>query len=141
MSWLNNIPFHICTTISLSIHPSMDLYIASNILAVVNSASTNKGVHISFPNSVFVFLELIPRSTITLGFINLSHYFGVGVSTVIISPLIFIIPFLLLTLGFDFFLISLDCSVCCLFEDILLIFLISLFLVIELYEFFIYVWY
>ena len=119
----------------------MDLYIASNILAVVNSASTNKGVHISFPNSVFVFLELIPRSTITLGFINLSHYFGVGVSTVIISPLIFIIPFLLLTLGFVFFLISLDCSVCCLFEDILLIFLISLFLVIELYEFFIYVWY
>ena len=100
----------------------MDLYIASNILAVVNSASTNKGVHISFPNSVFVFLELIPRSTITLGFINLSHYFGVGVSTVIISPLIFIIPFLLLTLGFVFFLISLDCSVCCLFEDILLIF-------------------
>ena len=93
--------------ISLSIHPSMDLYIASNILTVVNSAAMKKGVHISFPVSDFVFLELTPKSTITLGFINLSYCFGVRVSITIISPLI-IIPFLLLTLGFvcsfpDFF--------------------------------------
>ena len=42
--WPSNIPLYICTTTSLSIYLSMDIWVAS-VLSVVNSASVSIGVH------------------------------------------------------------------------------------------------
>ena len=45
--WLSNIPLYICTTSSLSIHFDRHLgYFC--VLALVNSAAMNIGVHLSF---------------------------------------------------------------------------------------------
>ena len=42
--WPSNIPLYICTTTSLSIYLSMDIWVAS-VLSVVTSASVSIGVH------------------------------------------------------------------------------------------------
>ena len=57
---LSNIPLCICTT---SIHSSVDGHLGcSHVLAVVNSAAVNSGVHISF--RIMVFSKYMPRSGI-----------------------------------------------------------------------------
>jgi len=43
--WLSNIPLYICATSSLSINGSLGCFY---VLAIVNSAAVNEGVHISF---------------------------------------------------------------------------------------------
>ena len=49
----------------LFIHSSVDGHLGCfHILAVVNSAAVNIGVHVSFQISVFIFFEYIPRSEI-----------------------------------------------------------------------------
>ena len=51
-------------TTSLSIHLSMGTYIASfHILAVVNGAVMNMGVHVSFPIS---FLQIMPPKCVLI---------------------------------------------------------------------------
>ena len=51
--WLSSIPFYVCTTASLSIHLLMDIYIGCfHVLAIVNSAAVNIGVHVSFSTLV-----------------------------------------------------------------------------------------
>ena len=59
--WLSNIPLYICAASSLSIPLSLDLR-CFHILAVVNSAAMNIGVHASF--GIMVFSRYIPRSRI-----------------------------------------------------------------------------
>ena len=54
--WLNNIPLFMYTASSLSINLLIDIWVAS-ILAMINNASVNTGVHISFQISVFVFSD------------------------------------------------------------------------------------
>ena len=44
---LSNIPLYICTTSSLPIHPSVDIEVFY-VLAVVNNAAMNIGVHVFF---------------------------------------------------------------------------------------------
>ena len=58
--WLNNIPLCIDTTTSLSIYLWMD--ICFHILAVVNSAAMNNGLHVSL--SILVSSAYMPRSGI-----------------------------------------------------------------------------
>ena len=58
---LSNIPLCICIT-SLSNHLSMDIWVVSIVLAVVNSAAMNIGLHVSF--QVSVFSRYMPRSGI-----------------------------------------------------------------------------
>ena len=60
--WLNNnIPLCIYTTTSLSIHLSMDLG-CFHVLAIVNSAGLNNGIHVSL--SILVSSGYMPRSGI-----------------------------------------------------------------------------
>ena len=55
--WLSNIPLCIWTTTSLSIHLG-----CVHVLAIVNSAAMNNGIHVSF--SVLVSSGYMPRSRI-----------------------------------------------------------------------------
>ena len=64
--WLSSIPLYICTTSSLSIHLSMD--ICFHVLAIVNSAAMNKGVHVSF--RITVLSGYMPRSGIAESYGN-----------------------------------------------------------------------
>ena len=49
--WLSNIPLYICATTSLSVHLLMDIKVAClHVLAIVNSAAMNNGIHVSFSN-------------------------------------------------------------------------------------------
>ena len=50
--WLSDIPVYICTA-SLSIHLSINNLGCLYVLAIVNSAAMNIGVHISFQTMVF----------------------------------------------------------------------------------------
>ena len=63
--WVSNITLCICTTSSLSNHLLMDIY----VLAIVNSAAMNNGVHVSFSRcGTCVFLVssgYMPRSGIS----------------------------------------------------------------------------
>ena len=45
---LSNIPLCICITTSLSIHLLMDIYGCFHVLATVNSAAMNNGLHVFF---------------------------------------------------------------------------------------------
>ena len=57
--FMANIPLCVCiyTTSPLSIHLLISTEVASNILAIVNNAAMNIGVHMSFLISVFVFFR------------------------------------------------------------------------------------
>ena len=59
---LSNIPLCICITISLSIHLLMDIYGGFHVLATVNSAAMNNGIHVSF--LILVFSGYMPSSGI-----------------------------------------------------------------------------
>ena len=59
--WLSNIPLNICTTASFSIHLTGHLG-CFHVLAIVNSAAMNTGVHVSF--SVMVPSGYMPSSGI-----------------------------------------------------------------------------
>ena len=59
--WLSNIPLYICITSSLSIHLSMT-FRCLHVLAIVNSAAMNIGVHVSF--RIMVFSGYMPSSGI-----------------------------------------------------------------------------
>ena len=60
--WLSNISFCIYTTTSLSIHLSMDILGCCYVLAIVNSAAVNSGIHVSL--SILVSSGYMPRSGI-----------------------------------------------------------------------------
>ena len=59
--WLSNIPLYICTISSLlsSVNEHLGCF---HVLAIVNSAAMNIGVHVSFQISVFIFSEYMPWS-------------------------------------------------------------------------------
>ena len=59
--WLSGIPVYVYTT-SLSIHLSMNNLSFLYVLAIVNSAVMNIGVHVSF--QTMVFSRYMPRSGI-----------------------------------------------------------------------------
>ena len=62
--WLCGIPLYICTT-SLFIHLSVGGHLGCfHVLAIVNSAAMNIGVHVSFQISVSVSFRYIPSSEI-----------------------------------------------------------------------------
>ena len=59
--WLSSIPLYLCTTSSLSIHLSVNGHLGCfHVLAVVNGAAMNVGVHVSF--QIRVFSRYMPRS-------------------------------------------------------------------------------
>ena len=58
--WLSNIPLYICTTSSLPIHPSVDIEVFY-VLAVVNNAAMNIGVHVFFFFWIIVLSGHMPR--------------------------------------------------------------------------------
>ena len=60
--WLSNIPSCICTTTFL-IHSSVDGHVGCfHVLAIVNTAAMNNGIHVSF--SILVSSGYVPRSGI-----------------------------------------------------------------------------
>ena len=76
--WLSNIP--LCVYISIYhiffIHSSVDGHLGYfHVLATVNSAAMNTGVHVSFWISVFVFFWYILRSGIAGSYGNSSFIF------------------------------------------------------------------
>ena len=57
--WLSNIPSCICTT-NFFIHSSINGHLGwFHVLAIVNSASVNNGIHVSF--SILVSFGYLPR--------------------------------------------------------------------------------
>ena len=54
--WLSNIPLYMCTTLSLPTDGQLDFF---HVLAIINSASVNTGVHVSF--WIIVFSGYVPR--------------------------------------------------------------------------------
>ena len=58
--WLSNIPLCISTTISLSVDGHLGCF---HVLAIVNSAAVNNGIHVSF--SILVSSGHMPSSGIT----------------------------------------------------------------------------
>ena len=59
--WLSNDPLNIYTTSSLHVG-------CFQILAIVNNAALNTGVHVSFQINVFIFFGNIPRSGIAVSY-------------------------------------------------------------------------
>ena len=63
--WLSNIPFvcvYVCIPIFL-IHSSGDGHLECfHVLAIMNSAATNIGVHVYFQTRIFVYCGYMPRS-------------------------------------------------------------------------------
>ena len=73
--WLSSIPLHVCVCVCVCvyththppiiIHSSVDERLACfHVLALVNSAAMNTGVHVSFQIRVFIFSGYMPRSRI-----------------------------------------------------------------------------
>ena len=69
--WLSNIPLCVCVCVCVCIHhifvihSSVDEHLGCwHILAIVNNAVVNTGLHVSFQITVFIFFECIPRSGI-----------------------------------------------------------------------------
>ena len=59
--WLSNIPLYMSHI--FFIHSSADGHLGCfHVLAIVNNAAVNNGVHVSFRISVFVFFRYLPRS-------------------------------------------------------------------------------
>ena len=78
--WLSSIALYICNISSLYIHLLMDIYVVSlAILATVNSAAMNKGVHVCF--CVIVLTRYTPRVRLLSHTIILFSAFG-GTHTV-----------------------------------------------------------
>ena len=64
-SWLNSFPLYICTTSSSSIPLFVGRHLnCLHILAIVNSAAMNIGVHVSFSTVVLSGYIYMPRSGI-----------------------------------------------------------------------------
>ena len=68
-----NIPLCIYTISSLPIHLSVDTLCCFHVLAIVNGAAMNIGVHVSFRIKVFIFSGFIPRGGIS-GFYSSSIF-------------------------------------------------------------------
>ena len=68
--WLSCIPLCVCVRVCVCvyhifIHSSVDGYLGCfHVLAIINSAGVNIGVHVSFQIRVFVFSGYMPRSGI-----------------------------------------------------------------------------
>ena len=61
--WLSNIPLYVYHI--FFIHSSADGHLGCyDVLAIVNTAAMNIGVHVSFRNRVFIFSRYMPRSGI-----------------------------------------------------------------------------
>ena len=61
--WLSNIPLYIYMCVCIFAHSSVDeRLVCFHVLAIVNSAAVNIGVHVSF--QIIVFSGYIPRSGI-----------------------------------------------------------------------------
>ena len=60
--WLSSISLHVCTTASLSIHLLINCLGCFHVLAIVNSAAMNTGVHVPF--WIMVFSGFVSRSRI-----------------------------------------------------------------------------
>ena len=59
--WLSSIPVCVCPYHIFFIHSSVGGYIGCfHILAIVNNAAMNIGVHVSFQISVFISLDIYP---------------------------------------------------------------------------------
>ena len=66
--WLSSIPLHVCVCVCMCVCIHIFIHIYVNrllcILAIVNNAVINTGVHISFQINVSIFFKYIPRSGI-----------------------------------------------------------------------------
>ena len=80
--WLNNIPFYIYITLSLSIHPSIGCF---HVLAVVNNTAKNMRMQISFQDGDFIFFRYISTSGIARPYGSFIFYFLRNLHTVFCS--------------------------------------------------------
>ena len=84
--WLSSIPLYICTTSSLPIHPSVDIEVFY-VLAVVNNAAMNIGVHVFFFFELQFCLDICPG----LGLLDyMAILFSVFCETSIVATPIYI---------------------------------------------------
>ena len=72
--WLNKIQFYVCVCVCVCVHHIFFIHFSADghfgcfhVLAIVNSAAMNNGVHVSF--WIAVFFQYIPRS-------GIARYYG-----------------------------------------------------------------
>lgn len=86
--WWKNIPLFVYTTFSLPSCLSVDTYVVSSVLAVVNNAAANMGEHlslqvsVSFPSVVFPEVWLLDHMVVLL----LSFWGVVIVFSIVAAP-------------------------------------------------------